>query len=257
MPDDIVPGVNGGGNPGVTPAPAKPTDVTPPAGGAAPTTPSAPAAAQPKAGEQPGAGRVETVPKDRFTAEVTRWRKRAEEAELKLSAQSVRPAVAPAAPVASPAAPAAGEGTPPAATPGVDTSQFVTKSELELQDERRELVAEGKRMLQTYDGSNGYPAFDLDSITEHMKRTGFRSYEAAYRDLHFSEIVEVEKAKAVEQAATNNQPTTVGKGGPALGQPPAPGTLSREGIAKMPVEEYAKMGGSKALRDKVLHGQLQ
>jgi len=246
-----------GGTPAAPPTANQPAaQPTQPAGGQ-PTAPQVPAA-PPAGGEgQPAGGKPAMVPQARFDAEVSRWRTRAMEATAKLSAQSLvpsAPVVTPAAPASPSAATPAGEPATPAPTP---ETQFVTREELARKERVDALAAEAKTCLSKYDGSNGYPVFDLDKVTEYMKENGLTSYEAAYQLINGEEIKQIDIAAAVEEATKNNTPTTIPKGGEGTGQPPAAGEISREGIAKMPIEEYKKMGGAKALRDKVIGGQVK
>lgn len=186
----------------------------------------------------------ETVPYARFKDEVTRWKGRALDAEARASAKAlVRDE---------------GVKTPESGDEeGKPESRYVTREELDRRDRVDTLVSEAKTVLSKYDGSNGWPKFDLDEATEYMKRTNVSSYETAYWEMHREEILEAEKIKAVEEATKKNIPTTVTKGGQAFGQPAPAGILSKEGIAKMSPEEWKKMGGSKAIRDAVLAGQIQ
>lgn len=251
--------VNGGGAPAGAPStPAKPTggDTPPAAPATPPATPAAPAA--PAGGEpKPGDGSQTTVPAARHAAEVSRWRKRAEEAEARIAAQSLVPGATPATPAqpAAPAAPAGGEGGTPPATP--PASQFVTRDELARDARVNELVAEARDCASRYNGENGWPKFDVDAATEFMKKNRISSYEHAYRLMHEEAIRDAEVAKAVEEAKAGNAGQTRAKGGQGFGQPAAPGAVSREGLAKMPLDEFKKMGGAKALRDAVLSGQIQ
>lgn len=235
---------------GATP-PASSADITPAASGAegAEVTPDKGADAKPE-GDKGGKPVAEPmVPKARLDAEVSRWRKRAEDAEVRSKASElVRPA---------------GDGKPAPTGEGEDgkppASEFVTRSELQQERLVDTLVDEGRRCIEQFDGTNGWPKFDLDKVTEHMKRTGSTSYEAAYRELNFDAIVEAERAKAVEEASKKNVDTTVIEGGPALGQPPAGGAITRDKVAKIGSKEWEKMGGSKNpdIKKAILSNQLK
>lgn len=245
-PTDVKP--NGEGE-----APAAPSTVEKPAapsgGEGAPAKPDEGQAAKPAAdkGGKPAADTM--VPKARLDAEVSRWKKRALDSEVRAKANEV---VQPADAGKPAAAGEGGEGKP-------DSSEFVTKADLAREKLVDTMVSEGRRCIEQFDGTNGWPKFDLDEVSAHMKRTGGTSYEAAYRELHFDEIVEAEKAKAVEEASKKNVDTTVADGGSALGQPPAGGALTREKVKGMDPKAWEKMGGSKNpdIKKAMLHGQLK
>lgn len=131
---------------------------------------------------------------------------------------------------------------------------FVTKAELEERDHIKARVDEAKTMGTTYDGSNGLPTFDIDNVTKFMKeRKFYGSYEEAYKLLHHDSIV----AKAVQDAIDGNTGQTTTKGNGAFDKSPKKDAVSREGIAKMSLDEFAKMGGSKALKGAMISGTLE
>lgn len=127
---------------------------------------------------------------------------------------------------------------------------FITREDQEA-DAR---VAEAKVMMKNHTGSDGLPAFDIDGITKFMKeRRFYGSYDEAYKMLHHEAIV----AKAVKDALEGNAGQSTIQGGKAFGSAPTKDAVTREGIAKMPLDQYVKMGGAKALKKAVIHGQVQ
>lgn len=225
------------------PPASTPDGGTPPSNGGKPPEGGTPAGAKPGEG---GEGR--TVPYSRFQSvnqELTRLKS-------EKAAKSLVVGEAPAAP-AAPATPPAGGGE----GGGKPSSQYVTHEELEQNRRVDALATEAAQVASEHDGSDGYPAFDLDKVTEFMKDTGMRSYRYAYEIMNRDSIIEAEKAKAVKEAGKVNTPQTVTPGGSAFSTPPVQGELTREAIAKMSPEEYKKLGGAKGLRSKVLGGGLK
>lgn len=140
--------------------------------------------------------------------------------------------------------------------PVLEKKGFVTERKLTADKEVEMRTNEAKSLMTEYNGENGLPKFDLDEVTAYMKDKRFYgSYKDAYTLIHHDAIV----AKAVADATAKKAPsTTTTTGGQVFSQAPAEaGALSREGIAKMSVEEYAKIGGAKGLRGAVLSGQVK
>lgn len=248
--DGVKPGE---GTPASSPDAVKPTDAgtpasTPdtvtPAGGTPPATTPAGGDKGGKPGE--GGGEPHMVPYSALRDA------RATIASLKAE-KAARSVVYGAAPAVTPAATPPGNGGGDGGKP----SDFVTREELHSERRVDALASEATQVATEHDGTDGYPAFDLDATTEYMKETGIRSYRYAYQLMNHHAIVEAEKAKAVKEALKVNTPQTVTPGGSAFATPPVAGELTREGIGKMPVEEYKKLGGAKGLRSKILGGSVK
>ncbi len=140
--------------------------------------------------------------------------------------------------------------------PVLEKKGFVTERKLTADKEVEARTTEAKSLMNEYNGENGLPKFDIDEVTRFMKDKRFYgSYKDAYTLIHHDAIV----AKAVADATAKKAPaTTTVSGGQVFSNAPAEaGALSREGIAKMGVEEFAKIGGAKGLRGAVLSGQVK
>lgn len=140
--------------------------------------------------------------------------------------------------------------------PVLEKKGFVTERKLTADKEVENRRQEAKSLMNEYNGENGLPKFDIDEVTNFMKEKRFYgSYKDAYTLIHHDAIV----AKAIADATAKKAPTTTTTtGGQVFSQAPAEaGALSREGIAKMGVEEFAKIGGAKGLRGAVLSGQVK
>jgi hypothetical protein len=109
---------------------------------------------------------------------------------------------------------------------------FVTQGDLTVQRNADTL----RKLNEKYDGKNGLPAFDRADVVAYSKKNGFGdNYEAAYRDMHFDTIVEVNAKKR----ASSPEKLTIEKpsGG---GEATTTKKFSREDIAKMSDAEYDK-----------------
>ena len=109
---------------------------------------------------------------------------------------------------------------------------FVTQGDLTVQRNADTL----RKLDEKYDGKNGLPKFDRADIVAYSKKNGFGdNYEAAYRDMHFDTIVEVnaKKRSSAPQTFTTEKPS----GG---GEATTTKKFSRDDIAKMSDAEYDK-----------------
>ncbi len=109
---------------------------------------------------------------------------------------------------------------------------FVTQSDLRVQRNAETL----RKLTDKYDGKGGLPAFDRAEVVAYAKKNGFGdNYEAAYRDIHFDTIVEVNAKKK----ANLPQPPTAEKpsGG---GEATTTKRFTREDIKNMSDAEYDK-----------------
>lgn len=71
--------------------------------------------------------------------------------------------------------------------------------------EKRETML--NKLEGEYTGKNGYPKFDRDDVIAHAKANGFGSnYAAAYRDLHFDALVEVESKRRLSPPPESEKP---------------------------------------------------
>lgn len=148
-----------------------------------------------------------------------------------------------------------GQPNPQPQPSGQGNNNFVTKEEMETSLAARERIAEAKVIMSSHDGSDGLPKFDINVVTDYMKKNGLQgaSYESVYNLLNHDAIV----AKSVNDALNGNVGQTPTSGQVVTTEPLKQGQVSKEGIAKMTPEEYAKSGGSSALRDKMLSGQIK
>lgn len=91
-----------------------------------------------------------------------------------------------------------------------------------------------ERLSEKYNGQNGYPKFVPVDVTAYAKRNGFgNNYEAAYKQMHFDALVQVEAKRKGFQPPTSEKPT----GGEKQQEQ---STLSPQDIAQMSDEEYEK-----------------
>ena len=111
---------------------------------------------------------------------------------------------------------------------------FVTKEELEKQQNRQKLDSEYDRLELELTGEDGRPKFDREVVQDHSLRSGIYNPKAAYNDLFEDEIAEYHKKQALA-----SKPTT-----PYSEKPAPPGgrkpPLSRGDIAKLSPEEYER-----------------
>ena len=134
---------------------------------------------------------------------------------------------------------------------------FVTREDLDEEKRINARVVEAKALVSKFDGSNGLPKFDIEEVTDFMKRKKLFdvSYEDAYTLLNHDAIVE----KAVKEGVNNNAGQTTITGKSVTTEKPQEGVLNREAISKISTEKWKKMGGSRdpAVRTAILSGQLK
>lgn len=124
---------------------------------------------------------------------------------------------------------------------------YVTQEQLEERDRVSQRKLEYDRLSSKYDGDNGYPKFIPDEVETYAKRNGFGgNYEAAYKDMHFDTILNLEAKKR------SDRPRVPGSEIPTGGQVEIPETdLTPEQIAKMSPQDYEKY------REKIKMGMKQ
>lgn len=117
---------------------------------------------------------------------------------------------------------------------------YVTKTELEEQTRVEKRASTLTSLSKEYDGKNGYPKFVADDVVTYARKNGFGdNYAAAYRDMHFDAIVQVNSRRQGVQVPGSEYPSGGERNAPNLG-------ISADDISKMSDAEYEKN------RDKIL-----
>ena len=111
---------------------------------------------------------------------------------------------------------------------------FVTREELNKQQDRQNLNVEYGRLEQEIDGTDGRPKFDRKVVQDHSIREGIFNPRAAYNDLFEDELIEWYKKQALTSKPTT--PYSEKSARPGERKPP----LSKGDIEKMSPEEYER-----------------
>lgn len=117
---------------------------------------------------------------------------------------------------------------------------YLTKKELEEETRVRERAESLKDLSKEYDGKNGFPKFVADDVVTYARAHGFGdNYAAAYKDMHFDAIVQVQAKHGTQSVPNSEHPSGGEHGRPDLG-------MTADDIKNMSDADYEKN------RDKIL-----
>lgn len=85
---------------------------------------------------------------------------------------------------------------------------FITQQQKEDEDRAEQYARDLKDLSSKYDGSDGRPVFDPNDVANHAKKTGIFNLEAAYRDLHWKEIIDFEKKQSTSEDIETEKPNS-------------------------------------------------
>jgi uncharacterized membrane protein YqiK len=89
---------------------------------------------------------------------------------------------------------------------------FVTQEELNKEKRIQRLEQQFETLSSTYDGKNGYPKFDAAEVTAYAKSNGLSdNLEAAYKQMHWSTIIDVEKKRSTTVTVPESEKPTGGE----------------------------------------------
>lgn len=79
--------------------------------------------------------------------------------------------------------------------PYLQKKGFMTAQQKEDEDRANKYAEDLKNLSARYDGSDGRPTFDPNEVANYAKANGIFNLEAAYRDMHWKELVDWEKKR--------------------------------------------------------------
>lgn len=79
--------------------------------------------------------------------------------------------------------------------PYLQKKGFMTAQQKEDEDRANKYAEDLKSLSTKYDGSDGRPTFDPNDVANYAKANGIFNLEAAYRDMHWKELVDWEKKR--------------------------------------------------------------
>lgn len=99
-------------------------------------------------------------------------------------------------------------------TPTLLKRGFITKAEQENETRANQYAADLKNLSEKYNGKDGRPVFDPSEVANHAKEKGIFNLEAAYRDLHWNEILDFEKKKGNSEDIETEKPNPTNQSKP-------------------------------------------
>lgn len=87
---------------------------------------------------------------------------------------------------------------------------WVSRKEIEAQEQEKRVNAEITTMSSKYTGKDGKPAFDEKAVIKHAIDNGFNNLEKAYKDMHESELINwhvqqaIQKSKGIVTESSNS-----------------------------------------------------
>lgn len=91
---------------------------------------------------------------------------------------------------------------------------FITSQQKEDDDRAEKYAKDLKDLSNKYDGKDGKPAFDPTEIANYAKSNGIFNLEAAYRDMHWKELVDWEKKQDSSDAVETERPNSANQNKP-------------------------------------------
>ena len=85
---------------------------------------------------------------------------------------------------------------------------FITAQQKEDEDRAAQYAKDLENLSQKYDGKDGRPTFDPTEVANHAKKQGIFNLEAAYRDLHWKELIDFEKKQSTTEDVETERPNS-------------------------------------------------
>lgn len=85
---------------------------------------------------------------------------------------------------------------------------FITAQQKEDEDRAAQYAKDLENLSQKYDGKDGRPTFDPTEVANHAKKAGIFNLEAAYRDLHWKELIDFEKKQTTSDDVETEKPNS-------------------------------------------------
>lgn len=91
---------------------------------------------------------------------------------------------------------------------------FITREQKESEDRADQYAKDLKDLSYKYDGKDGRPVFDASEVANYAKNTGIFNLEAAYRDMHWKELVDFEKKQTDSDIVETERPNSTNQSKP-------------------------------------------
>jgi len=85
---------------------------------------------------------------------------------------------------------------------------FITAQQKEDEDRAAQYAKDLESLSHKYDGKDGRPNFDPTEVANHAKKQGIFNLEAAYRDLHWKELIDFEKKQSTTEDVETERPNS-------------------------------------------------
>lgn len=91
---------------------------------------------------------------------------------------------------------------------------FITAQQREDEERAAQYTKDLENLSQKYDGKDGRPTFDPNEVANHAKKAGIFNLEAAYRDLHWKELIDFEKKRDSSDDVETEKPSSTSQSKP-------------------------------------------
>lgn len=85
---------------------------------------------------------------------------------------------------------------------------FITSQQKEDEDRANKYATDLKTLSSKYDGKDGRPVFDPSEVANYAKENGIFNLEAAYRDMHWKELIDFEKKQDSSDDVETEKPNS-------------------------------------------------
>lgn len=99
-------------------------------------------------------------------------------------------------------------------TPYLQKRGFITAQQKEDEDRAAQYAKDLENLSQKYNGNDGRPTFDPTEVANHAKKQGIFNLEAAYRDLHWKELIDFEKKQSFPNDVETERPNSTNNSKP-------------------------------------------
>lgn len=123
---------------------------------------------------------------------------------------------------------------------------FITAQQREDEDRANQYAKDLDNLSKKYDGNDGRPAFEPSEVANYAKKTGIFNLEAAYRDLHWNELLDYEKKQVTSDNVETEKPNSTNQSKPGERV-----LLTQEFLAKRLAEPDGRIWYEKN-RDKII-----
>jgi hypothetical protein len=132
---------------------------------------------------------------------------------------------------------------------------FITAAQKEDDDRAAKYAKDLEDLSKRYDGNDGRPAFDPSEVANYAKANGIFNLEAAYRDMHWNELVDWEKKQDKGDFVPTEKPSSSNPSRPS-GSVPLTSDFLKKRMAEADGKEWYAKNRDKII-DAMSKGQLR